>query len=306
MKYKKSFKLKVVKEFLEKNATYKELADKYNMPAHSVIKNWVDKYNLYGVEGLEKKHTRCTHDCNFKFQVVQYYLTNNHTQQEVADKFGLSNASTVYEWADKYNKFGVIGLKPEGSRLYMKEKKKNRKHEKVRRRKYSYDEYHELLERLKEKEAEVEFLKVWRRLNENQINNLNKAKIVHDLHKHYKLKYLLTAAKMSKSTYEYNVKKISNEKTIIDEEKLICKISKDNPTWGYRRVHGFIRSHHDLLINIKKVHRIRKKFHLQVQCFTCKKRNFRVIRQKGVRTLFCSYFLLYHDVPELTSNLNFS
>lgn len=281
MKYTKTFKLKVVKEFLKGGVNYMSLAQKYNMPAHSVIKNWVDKYNLYGEDGLEKRRNRHSYTFEYKLSVVEYFLANKTTHQETADKFNISNATTIFEWVNKYQKYGAIGLRPEGSRLYMEEKKKNRKAEKRRRRKsYSYEEYHQLLERNAELQAEVDYLKALRRLSKENKTNIEKAIIVHDLRKEHKLKDLLNIAGMAKSTYEYCIKNIMNPKEKDPIENEIISLSKQHPTWGYKRICGFLVKQENIKINIKKVHRIWKENNLQVKCFTKKKRNFSTYKGK--------------------------
>ena len=54
-KYSTEFKIKVVKEYLETNISYKNLSDKYNIPTSSIVKNSVNAYKSQGYEGLKVK-----------------------------------------------------------------------------------------------------------------------------------------------------------------------------------------------------------------------------------------------------------
>ena len=48
-KYSKEFKLEVVKYYLQEHHSYSECCKKFNIPSMTPIKQWVDKYQLYGV-----------------------------------------------------------------------------------------------------------------------------------------------------------------------------------------------------------------------------------------------------------------
>ena len=48
-KYNTEFKMKVVKEYLEGNVSYKDLAKKYSIPDKSNIRRWVNVYESQGL-----------------------------------------------------------------------------------------------------------------------------------------------------------------------------------------------------------------------------------------------------------------
>lgn len=50
-KYNEEFKIKLVTEYLCGNLGYRLLAEKYNMPYSTPLKNWVRAYKSQGVEG---------------------------------------------------------------------------------------------------------------------------------------------------------------------------------------------------------------------------------------------------------------
>ena len=53
-KYSGKFKLNVVKYYLDGHHGYRECRKKFNISNTTLIRQWVKKYELYGVEGLEK------------------------------------------------------------------------------------------------------------------------------------------------------------------------------------------------------------------------------------------------------------
>ena len=74
-KYSTEFKMKVVKEYLETNISYKSLSDKYGIPNESVIKIWVNAYKSQGYEGIKVKRENTQYTLEFKLNVVKLYLT---------------------------------------------------------------------------------------------------------------------------------------------------------------------------------------------------------------------------------------
>lgn len=61
-KYSKEFKMKVVKEYLETNISYKSLSEKYKLSHREIVKRWVNAYKSQGYEGLKvkRKNTQYT------------------------------------------------------------------------------------------------------------------------------------------------------------------------------------------------------------------------------------------------------
>jgi len=49
-KYSNEFKLKVIKYYLEEHHSFSECCRKFNISSKELIRRWVHKYELYGVE----------------------------------------------------------------------------------------------------------------------------------------------------------------------------------------------------------------------------------------------------------------
>ncbi|OXZ28449.1 hypothetical protein B9N49_01985 [Finegoldia magna] len=54
-KYRTEFKVKVAKEYLKSNISYKYLSEKYCIPDKGLIIRWVNDFREKGIEGLKPK-----------------------------------------------------------------------------------------------------------------------------------------------------------------------------------------------------------------------------------------------------------
>src|SRR5699024_807301 len=114
-RYTKEFKLQVVSEYLEDGYGTNYLANKYNIPAHTTVKNWINHYTkgkenktyspkseVYTVSGVKKTYEE-------KLEIVEDYIENHLTYGEAAEKHEV-NYNNVYSWVNKYKEFGPKGL----------------------------------------------------------------------------------------------------------------------------------------------------------------------------------------------------
>ena len=95
-KYSNNLKLKVVQYYSSNYASFKVVADKFNIPSCTTVKRWDKKYEEHGLEGLVKN-------------IVEYMHNNHLSCQEVTHHFNLGSVSVVTK----------------GERIYMR---KNHKH----------------------------------------------------------------------------------------------------------------------------------------------------------------------------------
>ena len=99
------------------------------------------------------------------------------------------------------------------------------------------------------------------------------ARIIHSLREKYLLKDLLKQFNFPKSTYMYWQKRFDRKDKDLDFENKIKEIRKDNPNYGYRRIHAMLKRF-GILINKKKVQRLVQKLKLQVTNFARKSRKY--------------------------------
>ena len=111
-KYSTEFKMKVVKEYLESNISYRSLSDKYCIPSKIVVINWVNAYKSQGYEGLKVKRKNTQYALEFKLNVVNLYLTGEMSYQSLANELKINNPSIITRWVKDFREKGIEGLKP--------------------------------------------------------------------------------------------------------------------------------------------------------------------------------------------------
>ena len=110
-KYSTEFKMKVVKEYLETNISYKNLTNKYSIPNKSIIITWVNAYKSQGYEGLKVKRENIQYTLEFKLNVVNLYLTGEMSYQSLANELKINNPSMIARWVIDFREKGIEGLK---------------------------------------------------------------------------------------------------------------------------------------------------------------------------------------------------
>ena len=134
-KYKTEFKMKVVKEYLEGNVSYKYLAKKYSIPDKSNVRRWVNAYESQGYDGLKVSRTNNNYSLDFKLNVVNLYLTGEMSYQSLANELKISNPSMIARWVKEFREEGTEGLKTKKrgrpSNMPNKDKNKDLKNKKL-------------------------------------------------------------------------------------------------------------------------------------------------------------------------------
>lgn len=150
-KYSKELKIKVVKEYLKgKGGGLESISNKFSIPK-STIKNWINKYNIYGLEELENKPNKTIYTSKFKLSVLQYREVNNSSYKDTANHFDIPNPSIIANWNCKYKAKGLCGLENPIGRPSKNMNRKNQKNKPL-----NESEREELI-RLRE---EVKYLKL--------------------------------------------------------------------------------------------------------------------------------------------------
>ena len=168
-KYSNEFKLEVVKYYLEEQHSYRECCRKFNIPSMTPIKKWVNKYEMYGPEGIVRR-INSSYDGNFKQNVVEYMHSNHLSATETATYYRLAGADIVLRWERIYYEEGPQGLYVErrGRSINMSAKPKKKKLNK--------DVEEDLIEEVQRLRMENEYLKKLNALVQERIKRENKKK----------------------------------------------------------------------------------------------------------------------------------
>lgn len=94
--------LQFIELYLE-GVSYQTLVDKYTLKLSSrTFWDYVQKYQLHGMEGIkyQKKNRRYTKD--FKLSVVSEYLETDVSPSYLAKKYNIPAKTTVIDWLNRY------------------------------------------------------------------------------------------------------------------------------------------------------------------------------------------------------------
>ena len=175
-KYSKELKQKVIREYKETSISLSKLARKYKIKSPKSIREWIRKYKIYGLSGIENPKAK-EYPSDLKQNVIKCALTEDLNFRELADKFEIRNPKTVSEWVRKFQEeknFPKINLSIDLKEEYLNMKKKNN-----RKKDYSEKEIQEILQENLYLRIENDYLKELRRLELEEdltdvIKNTNK------------------------------------------------------------------------------------------------------------------------------------
>lgn len=114
-KYSFEFKKMVVKEYLDGKGSSRYLAEKYHIgsiPNNKQVLKWVNAYEKFGNEGLLRSRKKETYTFEHKLHVVELYLSNEVSYQELALSQGINNPSLLAKWVSDFRLAGPDALRP--------------------------------------------------------------------------------------------------------------------------------------------------------------------------------------------------
>ena len=89
------------------------------MTSSSQLLKWVSAYKAFGDNGLKRSRSQKIYSFKEKLSVVESYLTNEISYQELAIQVGINNPSMIARWV---NEFKIAG--PEALRSHKKGRKR--------------------------------------------------------------------------------------------------------------------------------------------------------------------------------------
>lgn len=107
--YNQEFKLKVVKEYLAGGGSYNTLAKKYEI-SHSSVFEWVNQYQVDGVNALKNNRGSAPYSVQFKLNAIELYKTTDISYHKLARQLGVSGGSLLQRWVKQYDANGIEGI----------------------------------------------------------------------------------------------------------------------------------------------------------------------------------------------------
>ena len=111
-KYVYEFKKKIVQEYLAGNGGATYLANKYNIPHDSTVKQWIKNYLAYGDKGLQRSRQNNNYSFEYKLHMVELYLSSEVSFRELAAQEGINNPAILVKWVNDFRIAGPDALRP--------------------------------------------------------------------------------------------------------------------------------------------------------------------------------------------------
>ncbi|MDW0116231.1 helix-turn-helix domain-containing protein [Sporosarcina thermotolerans] len=125
VKYTDDFKAMVVREYLEGTIGYERLAKKHGVKSNRQVRDWVNAYKKFGMEGLVRKKRDAIYSVQFKLDVLNFMKRTGASLADTALHFGLTNTPMVAVWKKKFLNGGAEALDNPKGRPVMSDKAKN-------------------------------------------------------------------------------------------------------------------------------------------------------------------------------------
>ncbi|AUT38581.1 IS3-like element ISAba45 family transposase [Acinetobacter baumannii] len=276
-KYSQEFKLEVVQYYLSGFGRH-QVSHKFGIH-HSDVAKWVANYNNHGAEGLSRKNTNTVYTPEFKFKVIQSVLEQGLSVREATNQFNLKSHTQLLSWLLQYKEHGIDGLKakPKGRPKSVPKPKIKKVKNALNDRDKTQEQ---LLEELAYLRAENAYLKKRRALNSEAertgtSRTATVTRFISELRQNYKLKYLLRASQMARSTYFYHEQRSKlNDKYSDLKQQIKMIYHKHKGRYGYRRITLALKNM-GLTINHKCVQRLMQSMKLKSRIRIAKYRSYK-------------------------------
>ena len=111
-KYSFELKKQIVLEYLSGGGGSNFLANKYGIPQGKMIRNWINSYKAFGDDGLRRSREKKNYSFEFKLHVVELYLSNEVSYQDLAISQGINNHAMIAKWVNDFRIAGPDALRP--------------------------------------------------------------------------------------------------------------------------------------------------------------------------------------------------
>lgn len=111
-KYSYEFKKKVVEDYINNKGGYIYLANKYQLPGYRIVQQWVANYKAFGDKSLRRSRKQNKYSFEKKLSIVECYLSNEISYQELAIQEGITNPAIIATWVSRFRAAGPDALRP--------------------------------------------------------------------------------------------------------------------------------------------------------------------------------------------------
>lgn len=95
-------KLKACEDYLNSIASVSQIAESLGVK-ESIVFEWINKYRMNGPESLMPKLKNSSYTKEFKIKAVEDYLSGGGSQEEICNKYQITDRCVLRRWIAKYN-----------------------------------------------------------------------------------------------------------------------------------------------------------------------------------------------------------
>ena len=95
-------KLKACEDYINGIASVSQIAEKLKANER-VVQRWINKYRMNGPESLMPKLKNSSYTKEFKIKAVEDYLSGGGSQEEICNKYQITDRCVLRRWIAKYN-----------------------------------------------------------------------------------------------------------------------------------------------------------------------------------------------------------
>jgi len=160
-KYTKEFRIKVVRAYIDRGMGQKTVGRLFGVHT-SMVRKWLDQYQLEGEAGLEARERHRSYAYSFKKKVLQAVLDEGISHREAAKRFRIHTTSLIAQWLRIARDRGIDALQLQSKgRPPLKTTKRDKAKPPPDDKSKSYEQ---LIEENEQLRAEVAYLKKRRAL----------------------------------------------------------------------------------------------------------------------------------------------
>lgn len=130
-KYSSELKYKVVKDLSEMNYSAKELSEMHGMSDRTIY-TWKEKYDRYGMKGLEPATSWRGYSTKLKESAVMDYLSGEGTLSDIVRKYEITGISVLKRWIKTYNSHKNLKDTTQGSANSVTKRKRTTLEERIK------------------------------------------------------------------------------------------------------------------------------------------------------------------------------
>ena len=125
-KYTYEEKLKACEEYLNGISSAAKIAERLQMGkwGSKQVRNWAKQYQANGPEILQEAKTNKSYTKEFKFQVVEEYLSGSGSLSDLLAKYSIRSTGQIRQWISKYNSYEELKDYDPHPEVYMTKRKK--------------------------------------------------------------------------------------------------------------------------------------------------------------------------------------